>query len=97
MGDMDLGHGGHGTTRQGQTAKKTWVGRDVQSIIIILEADMVHVCAGIHFLRRYLLPVAKLVQAQVPVNSAPNLLPDFNQLPVRLTDCPHLQTRTRWT
>lgn len=64
--DMDLGHGGHGTTRQGQTAKKTWVGRDVQSIIIILEADMVHVCAGIHFLRRYLLPVAKLVHAQVP-------------------------------
>lgn len=39
---------GHGTTRQDQTAK-TWVGRDVQSIIIILEADMVHVCAGIHF------------------------------------------------
>lgn len=66
MGDMDLGHGGHGTTRQGQTAKKTWVGRDVQSIIIILEADMVHVCAGIHFLRRYLLPVANLVHAQVP-------------------------------
>lgn len=59
MGDM----GQPGRARQ---RKKTWVGRDVQSIIIILEADMVHVCAGIHFLRRYLLPVAKLVHAQVP-------------------------------
>lgn len=61
MGSMDLGHGDMG--QPGGPDSETWVGRDVQSIIIIWRLIW---CAGIHFLLWYLLPVAKSTQAQVP-------------------------------
>lgn len=87
MGGMDLGHG---TTRQDQTAK-TWVGRDVQSIIIIWRLIWCMCVQGSIFT---LVPGSGGESGTRPgtANSA-SLLPDFDHLPI----CPfyHLQFQTR--
>lgn len=69
MGGMDMGHGtGQAGPDKAGLNRLGWDGT-FKSIIIILEADMVHVCAGVPLLR-YLLTVANQVHAQVPSTSA---------------------------
>lgn len=83
MGDIDLGHGDMGQPGRPDSKDLGGTGRSIHHHH--LEADMVHVCAGIHFLLRYLLPVAKVAQAQVPsIQRRLACLPDFNQITAHL-------------